>query len=547
MTLSRVEVVGGGPAGLFAARLIRERFPGTHVRVSERSVPDDTFGFGVAFTERTLRAVADVAPDTCQAMVAASVPMPHQEIRVNGVSARSKGQAGGLAIARSRLLSLLLDAALEKGVEVELGRERSWEEVRDADLVIGADGAGSTVRTELAPHLDATVAPGRGLFMWLGCSARLPSNLFAPAFTEHGMVNIHGYPYAEDRSTIGVETDVDTWRRAGLEAATLSCPADESDEYSIDYLQNAFHSVLGGAKLLGNRSRWMRFRTVNVKRWHHENVVLIGDAAHTAHYSVGSGTKMAMEDAIALVAALAEPDAGPLETALDRYEATRRPRVEALQETAVRSQQWWESLRQRVDLAPARLMLAYLSRAGVVSAARLAGHDPDLLRAGLEAFSGAPVEDAALERPTDWVLAQPHRVAAFASPTRVLGGGSTAALPRYERVTGTPGTVTAARRRLPDAVLIATLSAPTGDAFGVAGDALVEQCEELLKAGADGIWFAAGDSRRVLLDALAAGERIRSETTLFTVAEAAPGFADDLADGVLAGRTDFVAFTTERD
>ena len=381
MYLGRVEVIGGGPAGLFAARLIKERMPHASVRVSERSVPDDTFGFGVAFTARTLRAVADAERATFDRIVQASVPMPPQEMLIDGVSVRAKGNGGGIAIARSRLLAILLDEALQAGVEVDLGAERTLDEVRDADLVIAADGAGSRTRAELAEHVGGRVDLGRGLFMWLGCATQLRSNLFVPVRTSHGLFTIHGYPYAEDLSTLGVEADVETWRRAGMDTSTERTPPTESDAFSLDYLQKAFAGALGGAELLGNRSRWMRFRTVSLPSWHHENVVLIGDAAHTAHYSVGSGTKMALEDAIVLADSLTTGGEPPLADALRQYEGIRRPRVEALQDAAVRSQRWWESIGHRLDLPAPQLMLAYLSRGGVVSASRLAKSDPGLLRA----------------------------------------------------------------------------------------------------------------------------------------------------------------------
>jgi hypothetical protein len=166
--------------------------------------------------------------------------------------------------------------------------------------------------------------------------------------------------------------DPGTWRRAGMDTATERTPLAESDAFSLDYLQKAFAGALGGAELHGNRSRWMRFRTVSLPRWHHENVVLIGDAAHTAHYSVGSGTKMALEDAIVLADSLTTGGEPLLAPALRRYEGIRRPRVEALQDAAVRSQRWWESIGHRLDLPAPQLMLAYLSRGGVVSASRLA-------------------------------------------------------------------------------------------------------------------------------------------------------------------------------
>src|SRR6202021_1212634 len=239
MYLGRVEVICGGPAGLFAARLIKERIPHASVRVSERSVPDDTFGFGVAFTARTLRAVAEAERATFDRLVAASVPMPPQEMLIDGVSVPAKGTGGGIAVARSRLLAILLDEAARAGVEVDLGAERNLGDVRDADLVIAADGAGSKTRTELAGHVGGHVTPGRGVFMWLRCATRVGAHLFLPVRTEHGLFTIHGYPYAEHHSTLGVEADVATWRRAGMDVATERTPLTESDAFSLDYLQKA--------------------------------------------------------------------------------------------------------------------------------------------------------------------------------------------------------------------------------------------------------------------------------------------------------------------
>jgi anthraniloyl-CoA monooxygenase len=537
MYLGRVEVIGGGPAGLFAARLIKERVPHASVRVSERSVPDDTFGFGVAFTARTLRAVAEAERATFDRIVQASVPMPPQEMLIDGVSVRAKGNGGGIAIARSRLLAVLLDEAVQAGVEVDLGAERTLDDVRDADLVIAADGAGSRTRAELGQHVAGRVDPGRGLFMWLGCATRLRSNLFVPVRTPHGLFTIHGYPYAEELSTLGVEADIETWRRAGMDTATARTPLPESDAFSLDYLQKAFADALGGAELLGNRSRWMHFRTVSLPRWHHENVVLIGDAAHTAHYSVGSGTKMALEDAIVLADSLTTGEEPALTSALGRYEGIRRPRVEALQDAAVRSQRWWESIAHRLDLPAPQLMLAYLSRGGVVSTARLVESDPGLLRVGLAAFAGQPPTADELADVRSWVLNRPYEAASLRMSGRVLDdGGHTG----YREAQGEPVAVSALRAAYPDDALVAVLETDVDDPWSPTADEVLDRCFALAEAGADGVRLEGRPGRPALLDRLALAERIRRQTKLFTVVGGTADHADDLVDGIVAGRADLV-------
>jgi anthraniloyl-CoA monooxygenase len=374
--------------------------------------------------------------------------------------------------------------------------------------------------------------------MWLGCATRLRSNLFVPVRTEHGLFTIHGYPYAEGLSTLGVEADAGTWRRAGMDTATERTPPTESDAFSLDYLQKALKDALGGAELLGNRSRWMHFRTVSLPRWHHENVVLIGDAAHTAHYSVGSGTKMALEDAIVLAESLTTGAEPALAGALRRYEEIRRPRVEALQDAAVRSQCWWDSIGCRLDVPAPQLMLAYLSRGGVVSASRLAETDPGLLRAGLAAFAGAEPAGAELADVRTWVLNRPYDGAALRTSDRVLAKGGQAG---YREVPGEPFAVTALRAAYPDQALAAVLATDVDDPWSAAADEMLDRCFALAEAGADGVRLEGRPGRPALLDRLALAERIRHQTKLFTVVSGRADDIDDLVDGIVAGRTDLVA------
>jgi anthraniloyl-CoA monooxygenase len=330
MQLHRIAVLGGGPGGLYVARLLKLAHPDAHVEVHEQGTPDTTFGFGVGLAAGTQRNLRAADPASLEEILANAYPHD-MSLRVGHATVRMPDNNNLRAIARTTLLTVLQRHARTAGVELRFGSRVRIDDL-DADLIVAADGVSSTVRDRFANDLGAEVEVGNGLYLWCGTDFALPSALFMPVTTDAGTFVTHAYPYAADRSTFLIETDEATWRRAGFEATTEALaagPLEASDDTALDYLAAAFADPLEGHRLIGNRTRWLRFRTVRCSHWHHGNVVLLGDAAHTAHYSIGSGTKLAMEDAIALVAAIgAESD---LPTALARYESLRHPAVEHLQ------------------------------------------------------------------------------------------------------------------------------------------------------------------------------------------------------------------------
>src|ERR1700757_317503 len=387
MQLRRVGVLGGGPGGLYAARLLKLARPSCDVIVYEQGEPGTTFGFGVGLAAGTPRNLAAADPDTLRDIVTAgcrhdmTMQVGDRVVRVHNDRL--------IGIARTELLAVLQRHAEKAGVRLEFGARRGAGDV-DADLVIAADGVSSATRED--GDFGGTIETGRGLYLWCGTDFALADAVFAPAETAHGTFVTHAYPYAGGQSTFLIETDEQTWRRAGFEATTEQTPSDASDRSSLRYLQQAFAGQLAGHALIGNRTRWTRFRTVRCQRWSSSRTVLLGDAAHTAHFSIGSGTKLAMEDAIGLVEALgAEPDTT---AAFWRYEATRRPAVERLQELARRSQLWWESFPSRLHLPAERLMVAYMTRAGNVTLDRFAATNPGVVATALEQYGSGVAGEA---------------------------------------------------------------------------------------------------------------------------------------------------------
>jgi anthraniloyl-CoA monooxygenase len=367
----KIACIGGGPAGLYLGILVKLASPRHQVTVFERNRPDDTFGFGVVFSDATLGNLAAADPESYQEIAAAFARWDDIEVHVRGEVLRSTGH-GFAGLERRRLLEILQRRAAGLGVEVRYQHEvTSLDEVAGADVVVAADGVASWVRGQLADHVQPGIDVRPNKFVWLGTTVPYRAFTFLFKETPHGLYRVHAYPYADAGSTFIVECTAETWARAGLDAA--------DEDRTIAILEDVFAAELAGHRLIKNRSIWRSFPTVRNRSWRHGNVVLVGDAAHTAHFSIGSGTKLAMEDCIALRDALvAEPD---VDAALAAYEMRRRPEVEALQAAAQASLEWFEGTERYLAMPPARLTYSLMTRSLRVSHASVQRRDPPLARA----------------------------------------------------------------------------------------------------------------------------------------------------------------------
>jgi anthraniloyl-CoA monooxygenase len=358
----RVTSVGGGPAGLYAAILLKQADPAADVTLYERNAPDDTFGFGVVFSAATLAELEEADAPSYERLMRACARWDPVEVRYQGTHVRAHGNRFA-AISRHLLLRLLRERAVELGADLRFKTEVSDVEAlrADADLLLGVDGVNSAVRSAWRDTFEPRLRVEGSKFIWLGTTKLFDAFTFIFRQTEHGLFQAHIYPFSETTSTFIVECAGDVWRKAGLDhvdPATL--PPGVSDEHSIAFLADLFADDLEGHDLIANNSKWLDWTTVRNATWRHENVVLLGDAAHTAHFSIGSGTKLAMEDAIALAAALRRGD--DLHTALSDYESTRRPAVERAQQAAAESLDWFARYHRYWGFAPPQFAYSLLTR-----------------------------------------------------------------------------------------------------------------------------------------------------------------------------------------
>jgi anthraniloyl-CoA monooxygenase len=373
----RIAVVGGGPGGLYFAALAKQLAPGSEITVWERNAADDTFGFGVVFSDETLGGISRADPEIYRAMEREFARWDDIDVHVKGQVITSGGH-GFAALARRALLRILQQRCAGLGVTVHFraGAPDTRALAASHDLVVAADGANSATRATFA----ATFRPGRDVrrcrYMWLGTDLVFDAFTFFIEQTPFGVMQVHGYPYDAAGSTFIVEMHDEVWREAGF--GTLAAPAlppGASDEASIARIRELFAGLLGGHAVHANNSRWISFATLRCGSWRHGNVVLLGDAAHTAHFSIGSGTKLAMEDALALAACLHEqPDLG---AALGAYEAERRPAVASTQRAAQASLEWFENLGQYLNQEPEQFAFNIMTRSRRVTHGNLRLRDPE--------------------------------------------------------------------------------------------------------------------------------------------------------------------------
>src|SRR3989454_247018 len=490
----RIVSIGAGPAGLYFAILMKQADPSHEVLVVERNRADDTFGFGVVFSDATLGNFQEADPESHAAITRAFAHWDDIDTHYGGGILRATGH-GFSGMSRQTLLTILQQRCAALGVTLRFSTEvDDLARYAGADLVLAADGVNSWVRTRHAewfgPRID--LRPNR--FVWLGTTFPFPAFTFIFKEDAHGLWRVHAYRYNREHSTFILETTEATWRRAGLDRADEAATAA--------FAERLFARELGGHRMLTNRSLWRQFPTVRNERWHHGPVVLVGDAAHTAHFSIGSGTKLAMEDVIELARHVRRHRGVP--EALAAYEAERRPLVEALQRAAQTSLEWFEGTeRYHGRLEPVQFAYSLLTRSLRVTHENLRTRDPKLV-----------ATDAGVDLLELDVADRPQ-----------------ATLQAFD----------AARAAWPMARPIAVRITAGGDA-----DATIELARVLAARGCDLVSLATGHDPMAGLGAISLSDRIRHEAGIPTLVGAEVDTRPDINSVLAAGRADLCVIRPSR-
>ena len=382
MRLSRIAVLGGGPAGLYFGYLWRRRHPEDQVDVFEQNPEGATWGFGVVFSDKALDFLRADDPETAEAVTARmetwrDITLVHRGERIvlDGV--------GFSAVGRLDFLTQLTERARSAGVNLRFGTVvRSVDELAAYDLIVAADGVNSLVRRTYEGDFKTSLSYDDNKFAWYGTTKRFETLTQTFLESEFGSFNAHHYRYSPTMSTFIVECDRATWLRAGF--------AEKTEEESRALCEKVFADTLEGHRLVNNKSVWRNFPWLWNDRWSHRNMVLVGDALHTAHFSIGSGTRLALEDVIALVTAL-DSEAHDLRHALEVYETTRRPVVAKLVKAAKTSAAWYEQFTEHMKLAPLDFGYSYITRSGRIDDSQLRVTSP-LFMERYDAHSSASEE-----------------------------------------------------------------------------------------------------------------------------------------------------------
>ena len=368
----KVHVIGGGPAGLYFSILMKKAWPQTRITVFERNRPDDTFGFGVVFSDQTLDTFESYDRESYRAIIGHFAYWDDIEIHFRGTTNRIGGN-GFCGCSRGTLLKILGRRARSLGVEIKYQSEVSPLDpaIRDADLVVVADGINSRMRDAFADRFKPSVDLRPNFFSWMGSTRPFDAFTFFFRETEHGIFIAHCYQYEPQRSTWIIETDPRTFVRAGLDQL--------DEEASAHFVETLFAEELQGHRLSTNRSIWRNFPTIRCERWVADNMVLIGDAKATAHFSIGSGTKLAMEDGIALYEAFRATDNSDVATALAHFESRRRDEVEKTQHSADVSLVWFEHVNRFWNMDPTRFAFGLMTRSKAITYDNLALRAPEFV------------------------------------------------------------------------------------------------------------------------------------------------------------------------
>ncbi|MGZ4176723.1 MAG: bifunctional salicylyl-CoA 5-hydroxylase/oxidoreductase [Solirubrobacteraceae bacterium] len=427
----RIAVAGGGPGGLYFSILMRRVAPDSEIVVYERNRAQDAFGFGVVFSDETLTVFEHADPLSYGQITDSFVHWTDIDIHHRGQKTRSGGH-GFSALGRRELLGILQRRALSVGVDIQFECEaRSVDELAaEFDLVVAADGASSAVRAGRAQDFQPTLDPRFCRYMWMGTDLVFDAFKFFIAETADGMLQAHAYPYSREMSTFIVEVAEETWHRAGLGdlAGGAPLPPGVSDEASVAFCQDLFADALEGHALQANNSKWITFVTVRNASWRSGNVVLLGDAAHTAHFSIGSGTKLAMEDAVALAWAFRANGVDDVASALEAYEAERRPIVESTQRAAQGSLEWFEGIARYVEQPRLQFAFNLLTRSRRITYDNLRLRDEEFVGDVDELFAQRGGFTA---RPP---MFAPLRLRGLTLPNRVV----VSPMDMYSAVDGTP-------------------------------------------------------------------------------------------------------------